>query len=134
MLLQMLETWVPNLWQDNESLINISTGEKASTDFIENFKTRYDRGTVGMNEIFKRITEKNEEERTIPEKSYYDPIKKQNLIIFGSNQKKKKLLSTTEDENESYGEILTRFDNKKLDLRMIMNWPVTSKPYSICGE
>ena len=84
MLLQMSETWVPNLWKDNQSLINISTGEKASTDFIENFKTRYDRGTVGMNEFFKRMTEKNEEERTIPEKSYYDPIKKQKLAIFGT--------------------------------------------------
>ena len=35
-----------------------------------------------MNEFFK-------EERTIPQKSYYDLIKMQNLVIFGSNQKKK---------------------------------------------
>ena len=44
MLLQMLETWVPNLWKDNQPLINISAGKKASTDFVEKFKTRYDRG------------------------------------------------------------------------------------------
>ena len=43
MLLQMLVTWVPNLLEDNQPLINISTGEKASTNFIENVKTRYDR-------------------------------------------------------------------------------------------
>ena len=74
-------------------------------------------------------------ERSLPEKSYYNPVKKQKLVTFGSNRKKKKLLSTTEDENEkSYGEIFSRFGNKKLDLRMIMNWPATSKPYSICGE
>ena len=42
-----------------------------------------------MNKFFKRITEKNEEERTIHEKSYYDSIRKQKLAIFGSNQKKK---------------------------------------------
>ena len=47
-LLQILETWVPNLWEDNQPLINFSTGEKASNDFLENFKTKYDRGTVGM--------------------------------------------------------------------------------------
>ena len=82
----MLETWVPNLWEDNQPLIDISTGEKAITDFFENFKTRYDRGTVTMNEFFKRTTEKNEKERTIPGKSYFDPIKKQKSIIFGSNQ------------------------------------------------
>ena len=40
MLIQMLETWVPNLWEDNQPLINISTGGKGSSDFIEHFKTR----------------------------------------------------------------------------------------------
>ena len=40
MLIQMLETWVPNLWEDNQPLINISTRQKGSSDFIENFKTR----------------------------------------------------------------------------------------------
>ena len=59
---------------------------------------------------------------------------KSKSLLFLDQIKGKKLLSTTEDENESYGEILSHFDNKKLDLRMIMNWPVTSKPYSICGE
>ena len=52
MLLQMLKTWVSNPREDNQPLINISTGENGSTDFIENFKTRYDEGTVGMNEFF----------------------------------------------------------------------------------
>ena len=47
---------------------------------------------------------------------------------------KKKSLSTAEDDNESYGEILSRFTNKKLDLRMIMNWSVTSKLYSMRDE
>ena len=69
-----------------------------------------------MNKFFKSITEKNEEERTIPEKSYYNSIRKQKLTISGSNQREKKLLSTTQDENESYGEIFCLFDNKKLDL------------------
>ena len=43
MLLQILETWVPNLWEDSQPLINRSTGQKATTDFIQNFKTIYDR-------------------------------------------------------------------------------------------
>ena len=38
MLLQMLETWVPYLWEDNQPLINIPTGEKASTDFSWKFQ------------------------------------------------------------------------------------------------
>ena len=58
MLHQISETWVPNLWQDNPSFVNISTEEKARTDFIENLKTRCDRATVGMNTLFKRIKPK----------------------------------------------------------------------------
>ena len=91
-MLKMLETLVPNLWEDNQLLINISIGEKASTDFIEDFKTRYDRGTVGMNEFFKCITEKKKKkkgERTIPQKSYFYPVKKKKLVIFGSNRNKR---------------------------------------------
>ena len=67
MLLQILETWVPNLWEDNQPLINISTGEKVSTDSIENFKTRYDQGTVGMNEFLKRISKKIEKKELFSE-------------------------------------------------------------------
>ena len=45
-----------------------------------------------------------------------------------------KLLSTIKDENKSYGERLSRFENKKLDLRTIINWRVSSKLYSIYNE
>lgn len=83
-MLKMLETLVPNLWEDNQLLINISIGEKASTDFIEDFKTRYDRGTVGMNEFFKCITEKKKKkgERTIPQKSYFIQLKRKSLSFL----------------------------------------------------
>ena len=75
MLLQISETWVPNLWEDNPSFFKISTEEKTRTNFIKNLKTRYDRATVGMNTLFKRIKpkeKKEEEERTFPQKLFYD--------------------------------------------------------------
>ena len=40
--------------------------------------------------------------------------------------------SRTDDENESYGDILPSFKNKMFDLRIIMNWSINSKRYSIC--
>ena len=51
-------SWVPNLWEDNHPVINISRREKASTDFIENFKTIYHRAAVEMTEFFKRVIKK----------------------------------------------------------------------------
>ena len=42
--------------------------------------------------------------------------------------------SRTDCKNESYEDILSTFKNKMVDLRIIMNWPVNSKRYSICGK
>ena len=39
---------------------------------------------------------------------------------------------STEDEKESFGSILSTFESQKLNLKYIMNWPVTSKPWAIC--
>ena len=39
-----------------------------------------------------------------------------------------------EDETKSFAEILSCFDEKKINLRFIMKFPVTSKPYAIWGD
>ena len=121
-----------NPWENNQSLINISTREKASTDFTENFKTMYDQGNVAMNEIIKCITKMKKKELVL--RNLITIQLKNKSLLFWGQIKRKRLLSTIKDVNESYGEILSCFENKKLDLQMIMNWLVTSKPYSICNE
>ena len=55
-------------------------------------------------------------------------------MAFDSDLKLKKIITICEDENKSFGEILSCYDGRKLNLRFIMNWPVTSKPYAICAE
>ena len=52
--------------------------------------------------------------------------------MFHSTKPKKKL-TTDVHETKSFAEILSCFDEKKLNLKFIMNFPVTSKPYAICG-
>lgn len=65
MLLQTLETWVPNLSKENKPLVNISTGERASDKLFENFETRYVR-----NEFILHITtnKKTYSQKKLPEK------------------------------------------------------------------
>ena len=41
--------------------------------------------------------------------------------------------SITGDEEESFGSILAIFESQKLNLKYIMNWPVTTKPREICN-
>ena len=46
-------------------------------------------------------------------------------------QWQKKKHSITEYKKESFGSILSVFESQKLNLKYIMNWPVTTKPWAI---
>ena len=61
-----------------------------------------------------------------------NPIK-QSVHTFASPGKDKKRVSLIEDEEHSYGAILVELD-KRLDMRTIIDWPISSKPWSICSE
>ena len=63
-------------------------------------------------------------------KSYYDTIPSQKKITLQSTKLNKKL-TMDEDETKSFAEILACFDEKKINLKFIMNFPVTSK--AICN-
>ena len=63
-------------------------------------------------------------------KSYYDTIPSQKKITLQSTKLNKKL-TMDEDETKSFEEMLACFDEKKLNLKFIMNFPLTSKP--ICN-
>ena len=120
MLLQTLETWVPNLSKENEPLVNISTGERASDKLFENFETRYVR-----NEFILHITtNKKHTVRKNFQKKFYDQTKRQNLFCFGSNWKKRNLLTTTKDK-KLQRKISSTFENENF---------IANTPYSICDK
>ena len=101
---------------------------------VENIKTRKTIGLVRMDEFTSRFTDfeylgRNESKSG----SYYGRIKKEKVLSF-QNVKKKTPATIPLDESKSFGEILSRFEEKILNLRMIMDWPVTSKPYTIAIE
>ena len=56
---------------------------------------------------------------------YYNPIKRNQLKLCKKETKNKKH-SISEDEDQSFTEILATFDQKKLNLRKIMDYCVTS--------
>ena len=69
--------------------------------------------------------------RQIP--GYNDSIKKQ-VCTFDKITDQTIKVSITEDEGRSFATILAEYDEKRLDLRYAMDWPITSKPWSICNE
>ena len=58
------------------------------------------------------------------QKKYCDSIEKPKLISFATDSNKKNL-TVSEEENKSFNEILSCYDNRALNLRYIMHWPVT---------
>ena len=43
-------------------------------------------------------------------------------------------MSALQDEKISFGEIVSRYEAKRLNLRQVMEWSITSKPYAIAAE
>ena len=87
-----------------------------------------------MDEFISRFTDfeypgRNENKRA----NYYDSIKKEKVLSF-QTVKKKTPVTIPLDDSKLFDEILSRFGGKKLNLRMIMDWPVTSKPYAVAAE
>ena len=51
-----------------------------------------------------------------------------------SNYQKENPVTIPLDESKSFRKILSRFEGKKLNLRMIMDCHITSKPYAIAAD
>ena len=64
--------------------------------------------------------------------NYMDRIMKQPVCTFRSLGIDKTKVSIIEDEGHSYSALLAEFDKKKQDMQAIMDWPIKSKPQSIC--
>ena len=121
---------VSNLWTSEQPLVNISTGKEVPQEMIKNVKSLKQVGENAMNEFIARFTF---QEKNSSQNAYYDSIKKQEVESFVTPSNNK-MPAIAEDENKPFGETFACFDNQTLNLRQIMNRPVTNKPYSICLE
>ena len=82
-----------------------------------------ERGEIAQDEFVGRFKQDN------TKLNYYDPIKRQPLALFEKKTTKKKH-SIPEDKGQSFTDIFAMYDEKKLDLRKIMDYCVTSKPWA----
>ena len=122
-----IEAWLPEIWKDDKPMINFATGEIATVEMEKDTIDLRKKGEELRDEFIGRITEDD------PKLSYYDPIKKQEIKLF-EKKKQKKNPSIPEDEGQSFCEILATFDQKKLNLRKIVEYCVTSRPWMIVNE
>ena len=66
---------------------------------------------------------------------YNESIKKQWIFTFTNQEEKKKKHQTIPEDNcESLGNILAKFDEKRIDLKHVLQWLVTRKPCVICSK
>ena len=51
-----LTEWMPNLWNPDQPLVNIATGQRASEEMVENMRTCKERGVEAMKQFEVRFT------------------------------------------------------------------------------
>ena len=73
-LCDCLTEWMPDLWNPDQPLVNIATGQRASEEMVENVRTCKERGVEAMKQFEVRFTI---QESTEMSKSYYDTIPRQ---------------------------------------------------------
>ena len=61
---------------------------------------------------------------------YYGTISRQEIQLFSTKAEKKKQ-TIESDECQSFAEVFSLFDEKKLNLKLVLEWPVFSKPWAI---
>ena len=122
-----IDAWLSDLWKHGHPITNFASGEFATDEMINYTIDLKNRGEVARDEFIQQFTKNDSKLK------YYDPIKRNQLKFFEKETKKKKH-SIPEDEGQSFTEILATFHQKHLNLRKIMDYYVTSKPWSIVNE
>ena len=85
------------------------------------------RGEISRDKFVRKFTEEN------TKLNYYDPIRQQPLKLFEKKTTKKKH-STPKDEVQLFTDIFSMYDEKKLNLRKIMDHFLTRKPSVIVNK
>ena len=123
-----IKTWLPSLWHPEQEITNISSGYKATKEMRDEIVGKLKKsGEAQYDEFFKWITTAE------AEKSYYEPIKRNEFKLFKEKTLKKKS-SIPEDESQSFEDILLKYDNEELDLRNILNYCVTTRRWALVNQ
>ena len=132
-IIDVLDSWVPNIYSKDQPLINISNGKPAAPEIIANARSLQQRGEDARNAFFSRISCQKGLDST-QTLQYRDSIRKEVLLTFADKPKTEKKFSIPEDEGQSFGDILCKYDQKFLDYEFLCSFPITSRPWSICNE
>ena len=122
-----IDTLLQNLWKHGHPISNFASGEIATEEIINDIIDSKNRREVARNEFIQRF------KKNYSKLKYDDPIKRNQLKLFEKETRKKKH-SIPEDEGQSSTKFLAIFDQKKLNLRKIIDYCVTSKPWSVANE
>ena len=123
-----LEKWVPDILKPTQFIANISSGLKATEQMTIDSPDIKTRGAKTRDMFLEALSSKEKKE------VYYDSIKRQDIKLFVVKEKRKKKESVALDESQSFAEVFSLFDEHKLDIRSILQWPVFSKLWAIVNE
>ena len=88
-IVDVLDSWVPNIYSKDKPLINISNGKPAAPEIITNARSLQQRGEVARNAFFSRISCQKGLDST-QTLQYRDSIRKEVLLTFADKPKTEK--------------------------------------------
>ena len=120
-----LEKWVPDILKPTQFIADISYGLKATEQMTIDSPDIKTRGAKSRDMFLEALSSKEKKE------VYHDSIKRQEIKLFTVKEKRKKKESIALDESQSFAEVFSLFDEHKLDIRSILQWPVFSKVWQL---
>ena len=126
-IMTYIDAWLPAMWKKGHPTTDFATGEIVANDMKDNVIDLKEREGIARDELVGTFTKVN------TKLNYYDPIKPQLFKLFEKKTTKKNH-SIPEDECQSFTDIFAMYNKKKLDLRKIMDYYVTSEPWVIVDK
>ena len=109
-------------WKKERPLVNVCDGTIAFDEMVRNLLSARKTGEDAMTELVTQFTTTVADVTDPKRAKYNDPIKKQKIYTFTNQQQKKKKHQTIpEDKCKSSGNVLTQFDEKRLDMKRYCN-------------
>ena len=125
--------WVNDLWKKERPLVNICDGTIASDKMVQNVLSTRKTVEDAMTEYFTQFTTTGADVAD-PKISKYNELIRSRRSTRSPISNKRKISISNSRRRVWVQCVSSVWHKKRLDLKHVLQWPVTSKPWAICSK